>query len=202
MKILAIGANGIIGKAVVNKLKQQHSVIAVGHSNGKITVDVEDKSSINAMFEQVGKVDAIISMVGNGRMGSITEMSDSDYQTIFDNKVMGQVNLVRLGLPHLNHGGSITLTSGQASNQPVHGTSAIAMGVAAINAFVATAALELTDNKRINAVSPSIVKETMDLWGIDSRSGVLADDVATHYQLSITGDQNGQVFNAVRANYT
>ena len=34
MKILAIGANGVIGQAVVEKLSQSHQVIAVGHSQG------------------------------------------------------------------------------------------------------------------------------------------------------------------------
>lgn len=197
MKILAIGANGVIGKAVINRLQQDHSVIAVGHSRGNHTVDIESKESIQALYEKVGKVDAIVSMVGNGEMGSVEKMPESGYQTVLDNKVMGQVNLVRIGLDYLNEGGSITLTSGQAANHPIKGTAAIAMGVAAVNAFVTTAALELKDGKRINAVSPSMVKETMEQWGIDSRSGIPADDVAKYYQLSIDGVQNGEVFDAI-----
>lgn len=201
MKILAVGANGVIGKAVVNLLQQDHLVIAVGHSHGDFTVDIENKASIQALFEKVGKVDAIISMAGNGEMGSVAEMPDSGYQTVFNNKVMGQVNLVRLGLDYLNQGGSITLTSGQAANKPMAGTSAIAMGVAAINAFVATAALELKGGKRINAVSPGLVKETMEMWGIDSRAGILANDVATYYRASIEGQQCGEVFSALGGKY-
>lgn len=197
MKILAIGANGVIGKAVVQHLQQEHDVIAVGHSSGDLTVDVENKESIQAMFQKVGKVDAIVSMVGNGEMGTVQDMQDSGFHMVLNNKVMGQVNLVRLGLDYLNQGGSITLTSGQASNHPMQGTAAIAMGVAAVNAFVATAALELSDDKRINAVSPSMVKETMDLWGVDSSSGIAALDVASYYQASIDGQKNGEVFNAV-----
>lgn len=201
MKILAIGANGVIGKAVVNRLQQDHSVITVGHSRGDLTVDIESKVSILALYERVGKVDAIISMVGNGEMGSLEDMPESGYLTVLNNKVMGQVNLVRIGLDYLNEGGSITLTSGQASSHPIPGTAAIAMGVAALNAFVATAALELKDGKRINAVSPGMVKETMEQWGIDSSSGIPASDVATYYQASIDGQQSGKVFNAVEGKY-
>ncbi|MEH6530871.1 MAG: short chain dehydrogenase [Photobacterium frigidiphilum] len=201
MKILAIGANGVIGKAVVSHLQQDHEVIAVGHSHGDYMVDIENKESIKALYERVGKVDAIISMAGNGQMGSLEEMPESGYHTVLSNKVMGQVNLVRLGLDYLNEGASITLTSGQASNHPMLGTAAIAMGVAAVNAFVATAALELKDGKRINAVSPSMVKETMEQWGIDSGSGIPAIDVATYYQASIDGQQNGEVFNATGGQY-
>lgn len=201
MKILAIGANGVIGKATVSLLQQDHDVIAVGHSHGDYIVDIESKESIKVLYDSVGKVDAIISMAGNGQMGSLDEMPDSAYHTVLNNKLMGQVNLVRLGLDYLNEGGAITLTSGQAANHPMPGTAAIAMGVAAVNAFVATAALELKDGKRINAVSPGMVKETMELWGIESSTGIPARDVATYYQASVEGQQNGEVFNAVGGQY-
>ncbi len=110
---------------------------------------------------------------------------------------------MRLGLDYLNEGGGvITLTSGQAANHPMPGTAAIAMGVAAVNAFVATAALEQKNGKRINAVSPGMVKETMELWGgIESSTGIPARDVATYYQASLEGQQNGEVFNAVGGQY-
>lgn len=201
MKILAIGANGVIGKAVVSLLQQEHSVIAVGHSRGDYTVDIESQASISALYEKVGKVDVIISMAGNGEMGSLEDMPESGYQTVLNNKVMGQVNLVRIGLDYLNEGGSITLTSGQASNHPMPGTAAIAMGVAAVNAFVPTAALELKGGKRINVVSPSMVKETMEQWGIDSSNGIAASDVATYYQATINSNSNGEVFQAVGGKY-
>lgn len=201
MKILAIGANGIIGKAVVNQLQQDHLVIAVGHSHGDFTVDIESKESIQALYEKVGKVDAIISMAGNGEMGGFQEMPDSGYQMVLNNKLMGQVNLVRIGMDYLNDGGSITLTSGQAANNPMAGTAAIAMGAAAVNAFIATASLELKDGKRLNTVSPSMVKETMDMWGVDSSNGIAASDVASYFQASVLGNSNGEVFQAIGGKY-
>ncbi|TFH92179.1 short chain dehydrogenase [Vibrio ouci] len=200
MKILAIGANGIIGRAVTNVLSNQHEVVAVGHSQGELTVDIEDITSIQALFEKVGQVDAIISMAGNGGMGSIAEMPSSGYATVLNNKLMGQVNIVRVGMEYLNEGGSITLTSGQASNYPIQGTAAIAIGVAGINAFVGVAALEFEQGKRINAVSPSFVKETLEQWGADSSAGIPADDVAGFYQQSVEGTETGKVYNAVLAN--
>lgn len=201
MKILAIGANGTIGTTVIEHLAQNHQVIAVGHSQGPLTVDIEDKASIRALFEQVGKVDAIISLVGKGGMGKVLTLEDSAFTTVLDNKLMGQVNLVRLGAAYLNPKGSITLTSGQAANHPMPGTAAIAMGVAAIEAFVKCTALELEDDKRINAVSPALVKETMVKWGMDSTSGIAAKDVASYYQASVEGTDNGHIFNAISGQY-
>lgn len=198
MKILAIGANGVIGKATVRLLQQDHDVIAVGHSTGELTVDIESTESIHRLFEQIGTVDAIVSMAGNGEMGNLQTMPESGFLNVLHNKVMGQVNLVRIGLEHLSDGGSITLTSGQAANILMPNTTAIAMGVAAIDAFVATAALELPANKRINAVSPSMVKETMEQWGVDSSTGIPASDVARYYQASIQEAASGEIFNAIK----
>lgn len=197
MKILAIGANGVIGQAVVEKLSQSHQVIAVGHSQGDLRVDIESQESIRAMFESVGVVDAIISMAGNGEMGSIKDMPSSGYATVLKGKLMGQVNLVRIGREYLKDGGSITLTSGQAANYPMAGTAAISIGVAGINAFVGVAALEFEQGKRINAVSPAVVKETLEQWGVDSADGIPAEQVAEYYQHSVEGDKTGQIYNAV-----
>ena len=198
MKIVAICANGIIGQAVTRLLAEKHEVIAVGHSRGDITVDLEDSGSIRALFEHVGPVDAIISTAGNGEMGTIAEMPNEGYATVLRNKLMGQVNLARIGLEYLNDNGSITLTSGQAASQPMPGTAAIAIGVAGINAFVGVAALELDKGKPINAVSPAIVKETLEQWGADSSHGIPARQVATFYQTSIESQANGQVFDAIK----
>lgn len=201
MKILAIGANGVVGRAVVDLLSQEHEVIAVGHSRGEITVDTESQESIRSLFERVGTIDAIVSTAGNGQMGSLEEMPDSGYQTVLNSKVMGQVNLVRIGLEYLNKGGSITLTSGQSSVNPMPGAAAISMATAAVSAFAVAAALELKDDKRLNAVSPAFVKETMEMLGMDSTYGIPAEDVATYYQASVEGQSNGKVFQAVSGKY-
>ncbi|USD43616.1 short chain dehydrogenase [Vibrio sp. SCSIO 43135] len=201
MKVVAIGANGVIGKAVVDNLQQQHEVISVGYSQGEFRVDIEDKQSIERLFEQVGKVDAIISMAGNGEMGTLQQTDDAGYQTVLNNKVMGQVNVARVGLNYLNHGGSITLTSGAAADHPMPGVVAISMGTAAVNAFVRSAALDMTNEQRLNAVSPSMVKETMESWGMDSSTGIAAKDVASYYAAAVSKDLNGQVLQAQGGSY-
>lgn len=201
MRILVAGGTGIIGKEVVALLAQEHEVIAAGHSRGDYTVDIECKGSIQALFDKAGTVDAIVSITGKGEIGSFAAMSDSGYQMVLENKLMGQINLVRIGLSYLSQGGCITLTSGQASNNPAPGTAAIAMGCSALNTFVASAAVELQNNQRINVVSPSFVKETMEMMGMDSSSGIAAKEVATYFLAAINGESNGEVFNAVGGEY-
>lgn len=198
MKILVVGGTGVIGKSLVELLEQDNEVIAVGNSSGDITVDIESKESIQSLFEKVGMVDAIVCTTGKGEMGSLEDMPDSGYETVLNNKLMGQVNLVRIGMVYLNQGGSITLTSGESGTKAMMpGTAAIAMACGAINSFVAGAALEFKNDQRINVVSPGWVKETMEMLGMDSATGITAKDVATYYKASIASQSNGKVFHAV-----
>jgi hypothetical protein len=62
-----------------------------------------------------------------------------------------------------------------------------------INAFVRAAALELGDSLRINAISPIFVKETMEMMGMDSASGMSASDTAKAYQVAMEGSATGEV---------
>ncbi|MGD9300697.1 MAG: hypothetical protein PVI13_03930 [Desulfobacterales bacterium] len=58
------------------------------------------------------------------------------------NKLMGQVNLVRLGRNLINENGSFTLTSGMLSQDPMPGSASISMVNAGLEGFVRAAALE------------------------------------------------------------
>lgn len=202
MKILIIGGTGTIGKEIVKLLNKENEVIIVGNSKGEFTVDINSKNSIQKLFENVGLVDTILSVTGKGEFGKFDDKSNTGYELSWENKVMGQVNLVRIGLDYLKEGGSITLTSGSAATNHNPGTASISMACAAINAFVATAALEISKNRRINVVSPSFVKETMELLGMDSSTGIKAEDVATYYQASIEDNTNGIVYQAHNGKYS
>ncbi len=193
MKILLIGSSGIIGSAVYQALAQAHEVITANYqSDSDVKVDLDDHSSIKRMFEQVGKVDAIVSAAGNGQMIPLAQHTDEDFTSILHNKLMGQVNLLRYGQFYLNQGGSVTLTTGTASRTPMPGTSSISMATAALEAFVKAASLELAD-MRLNAVSPSFVKESMKKFGFDSSHGISAADTAKSYVAAVEGDYHGQV---------
>jgi len=201
MKILVIGGTGTIGKAIVETLATENEVISVGNRSGDYRVDLESKESIEQLFEAVGKVDAIINATGKGEFAKFNDRSDTPYNLVLDNKIMGQVDLTRIGLNYLNKNGSITLISGNAARKPFPGTAAMAMGCAAIDAFVGTAALEIDEDKRINVVSPSFVKETMQMMGMDSSHGIAAADVASYFQASVTGTDNGTIFQALEGTY-
>src|SRR4051812_19750881 len=69
------------------------------------------------------------------------ELSDDDFQLSLSNKLMGQVNLVRVGLRYINENGSFTLTSGVLARQPMPGSAAISLVNSGLEGFVLAAAL-------------------------------------------------------------
>lgn len=195
MKILLVGASGTIGKTVTKQLAINHEIIAAGYSDGDVTVDLSNTESIQNMFEQVGQVDAIISTAGVANFGAFEQLPDEEYQLALKNKLMGQVNLVRLGQGYVNDRGSITLTSGVLSREPMQGSVAVSMVNGALESFVKAAALEV-DNFRLNVVSPIFVKETMAMMGMDTEDGLSADDTAKAYIAAVTGSMHGMTLDA------
>ena len=196
MKILVVGGTGTIGKAVINELSSRHTIIIAAHTHGDVQVDISDTQSIEKMYQTIGEFDAVISTTGRVKFGSMLELSAADYNIGLQNKLMGQINLVLIGLRYINQSGSFTLTSGILSHDPIrYGTSA-AMVNGAIDSFVKNAAIELPNNIRINAISPTVVTESMDKYAEYFRGyqSVPASRVALAYSKSVEGAQTGQVY--------
>ena len=196
MRVIVVGATGTIGKAVVKLLSQEHEVVRVASKSGDYRVDMTNKESIEKLFQEVGPFDALISAAGVARFGPLNELSDEDFELGFHGKLMGQVNLVRIGMKYINENGSFTLTSGILSNQPMPGSASISMVNAGLEGFVRAAALEMPRGLRINVVSPPWVKETLVALGMDSSGGMPAEKVAQAYRASISGTRSGTVINA------
>ncbi|PEN11163.1 short chain dehydrogenase [Longibacter salinarum] len=195
MTILVIGATGTIGSAICDSLESEHDVIRVARTSGDIRVDIESPESIRDMYEEAGSFDAVASAAGNAAFNPLDELSEDDFGLSIQSKLMGQVNLVRYGLPYLDNPrqGSFTLVSGILSQHPMPGSAAISMVNAGIEGFIRAAALDTPDGVRVNAVSPPWVSETLEEMGEDPSDGVPAAVVAKAYADSITGSASGEV---------
>ncbi len=198
MKVIVIGATGTIGKPVVEALEGRHQVIQVGHSSGDYRVDLASQTSIAELFAKIGSFDALLSVAGQAAFNPLEKLTDDDFNVGLQNKLMGQVNLVRQGLKTINDGGSFTLTSGVLSQEPMPGGAAISLVNSGLEGFVRGAAIELPRGLRINIVSPPWVKETMEAMGMDSGPGLAAAVVARAYVESLEGTANGQTLDARR----
>ncbi len=195
MKILIAGGNGTIGKAVSNRLKQKHEVIIAGRTSGDVTVDITDIESIKSMFEKTGKVDAVVSCAGAAKWAAFGEMTEEDFYVGIKSKLMGQVNLVRVGKDYVTEKGSFTLTTGILADDPVYMTSNAAMVNGAIHGFVLAVSQELMNGHRINAVAPGLVEDSADKFGdfFPGHTPVAMDKVANGYVRSVEGKRTGEI---------
>jgi NAD(P)-dependent dehydrogenase (short-subunit alcohol dehydrogenase family) len=130
---------------------------------------------------------------GQAAFKPLADLTLEDFNFSLRSKLMGQVNLVRVGINWTRDGGSFTLTSGILAQQPSPGSAAVSLVNAGVEAFARAAALELPRGHRVNVVSPPWVSETLSAMGRDPTGGLPAADVARSYVESVEGTQTGAV---------
>jgi NAD(P)-dependent dehydrogenase (short-subunit alcohol dehydrogenase family) len=195
MKILIIGGNGTIGKKVSAHLSNKHETIVAGRTSGDITVDIADCKSIEAMFETTGKIDAILCIAGEAKWAAFDSLTEEDFYIGLRSKLMGQVNLVRIGQDYLNTGGSFTLTTGILADYPVVMTTSAAMVNGGIHSFVKAASLELKNEIRINVVSSGLVEDAVEKYEayFPGYNPIPMHKVINGYVRSVEGKGTGQI---------
>ncbi len=195
MKILVIGGNGTIGKKVSNYLMSKHEVIIGGRLSGDVKIDISKSESIENCFSQVGKLDAIVCIAGEAKWDAFKNLTEEDYYIGLKSKLMGQVNVVRIGSKYLNPKGSITLSTGILADYPVEKTTSAAMVNGAIHSFVKAVDLEIENEIRVNVVSLGVVQDAYEKYKdyFPGHNPIPTDKVINSYIKSIEGKNRGQI---------
>ncbi|MBT8219645.1 MAG: short chain dehydrogenase, partial [Bacteroidia bacterium] len=110
-------------------------------------------------------------------------------------KMMGQVNLVRIGSKYLNEGGSFTLTTGILADDPVYMTTSAAMVNGALHSFVKAAALEMHNGHRINVVACGLVEDSAEKYQdyFPGHNSISMSKCINGYVKCIRGHSNGEI---------
>ncbi len=195
MKILVIGGNGTIGTPVAKQFAEEHEVIIAGRNSGEINIDIADSASIRTALEKTGKLDAIVCIAGEAKWAGLNDLSEEDYYIGLRSKLMGQVNVARIGREFLNDGGSITLSTGILADDPVLMTTSAAMVNGGIHSFVQAAALEMENGHRINVVSLGMVEAAYEKYKgyFPGHNPIPMDVTVNAYVRSVFGTDNGKV---------
>ncbi|MDC1105095.1 short chain dehydrogenase [Prolixibacteraceae bacterium] len=194
-KIVLVGSTGVIGSKVKKLFEENYHVVTVNRTSGDFRLDMADAAAVEDMFKKIGSFDALITTSGYGKWGTIDEHSIQDYHDGLNSKLMGQVNMVVIGRKYANPGASFVVSTGILAQYPVPGGISLGMINAGLEAFVRGAALDM-ENMTINSVSPSFAKETMELMGMDSSTGVPAVEFAKLYKEAIESGKSGEIFYA------
>jgi enoyl-[acyl-carrier-protein] reductase (NADH) len=166
-----------------------------------VNIDLTDVNSIRNGLKQAGELDAVISAAGKVTFAPLADFTAAPYGESLHtlgiaDKLLGQVNLALAARDHLRDGGSITLTTGILSEQPIVAGSSASLVNGALEAFVRAAAIELPRGLRINVVSPNVLTEAMSSYAPFFRGfePVPAARAALAFSRSVEGAQTGQVY--------
>jgi NAD(P)-dependent dehydrogenase (short-subunit alcohol dehydrogenase family) len=186
---LVIGGAGLLGAEVVKALGAGKCVVAMRASGS-----TSPTASRSPRFLIV----SVKSMGSSARAGAPAfkpwdHLTYDDWTFSLANKLMGQINVVRLGANHVRHGVAITLTSGLAAQYPAPGSAIIRTVNAAVEAFVRAVAADPVIAARVNAVSPGWVAETLQAMGRDTAGGIPARDVAPFFLRQLHEGASGSV---------
>lgn len=197
-KVLLIGASGTVGSAVLSMLQARgHEVVIADFEQGDLRIDITDGASIAAVYAATGEVNAVACTVGVVPLLPLHQTTLAHVDEAIRGKLTSQIDIVLQGLNHVREGGSFTLISGIMSQVPWLGGIGASIVDGGIEAFVIGAAPELGRDRRINAISPTILQETIDRIGQNPLPGhraVPASEVAATYLRSIEGIETGKTF--------
>lgn len=100
MKVILVGASGDVGQAAYTALSKRHDVIRAGRHTGDVTVDIGNRVSINAMYDEVGTFDALVSTAGNVHFAPLSDHTEATFKVgrafskCVDGALTGQVVVV------------------------------------------------------------------------------------------------------------
>jgi NAD(P)-dependent dehydrogenase (short-subunit alcohol dehydrogenase family) len=204
LRILVVGASGVLGRAVVAELGQRHDIVTAGSKSGELRIDIADPASILAGLKAAGSLDAVVCTAGSVNFPTLASiapaaLAQSAYGLGLINKLMGQVNLALAARDVLREGGSITLIAGVLADTPIVAGSSASMVNGALESFTIAAAIEMPRGIRINVVSPTVFAESMADYGPFFRGfdPVPVARAARAFSRSVEGRQTGQVYRIV-----
>lgn len=197
-------ANGI-GRGIVESLAKAGAKVIIAdidEENGQkvaeevngdfMELDVTDKenaqSLVNDAVEKYGRIDILAANAGIYPDVKISEMTEEDWDKVFDINLKGMFFIVKpvLEVMKENQYGRIVVTSsvtGPVTGYP--GGAAYGASKAAVLGFIKSAAMEYAkDNVTINAVQPGVIATE----GLKAQLSGLSEGAAEHIPMKKLGD--------------
>ncbi|KIV83046.1 trihydroxynaphthalene reductase [Exophiala sideris] len=163
------GADVVVNYANSSKAADElvAEIKALGRDSIAVKANVSDVSQIIEMFAEAkkhfGKLDIVVSNSGVVTFGHLKDVTEEEYDRVFNINTRGQFFVAREAYKNLEAGGRIVLMgsiTGQAKGVPKHTVYSGSKG--AIETFVRCMAIDCGDKKiTVNAVAPGGIKTDM-----------------------------------------
>jgi 3-oxoacyl-[acyl-carrier protein] reductase len=188
---LITGATGGIGSALADLLRAEDArVVTVGRSGGDVRADLaragEPERVVRVTEEQFGRIDVLVNNVGVAYQRSFEEVTDDDWDALWELNVMSYVRTIRAALPGMKARGggvivNVSSTAGKRPSTSMPDYSVTKAAVLSLSRLIAD--VYAKDGIRCNAVTPG--PTATEAWLGDggladqqaARSGKTRDDV-------------------------
>jgi NAD(P)-dependent dehydrogenase (short-subunit alcohol dehydrogenase family) len=176
-RVVVLGGTSGIGLAIAKAAAAAGASVAVASRNpasaesaltelpnGSVgrAVDASSAAELAAFFDDVGDFDHFVYTAAGPLVPTpLAEYTAETGRAFFELRLVCALDAIRLAVPHIRPGGSITMTSGSAA---FRGSAGWVLGSAASGAIISAAralAVELAPI-RVNVVAPGIVRSP--LW--------------------------------------
>ena len=175
---LVTGASGGIGVAIAKRLAEEGAQVVVHYSRGvdaanevvaaieaeggqafSLQADVSQISAIRGLFHEIvgrcGKLDILVNNAGIARAGLVADVTEEDYEAIFNLNVRGVLFCLKEAARCIESGGRIINITSSTTVYPGAGQAIYAASKAAVGIFTQVLAQELGERQiTVNSVVP------------------------------------------------
>jgi NAD(P)-dependent dehydrogenase (short-subunit alcohol dehydrogenase family) len=135
------------------------AVAMIGRNVTAVQGDVSKMADLDRLYAQVakekGRVDIVFANAGIGIPAPIGQITEEDFDKVFNVNLRGLLFTVQKALPLMPDGGIVLLCGSNASQAGLPGFTTYSATKAAIRSFARTWTMELKDRKiRVNVISP------------------------------------------------
>jgi NAD(P)-dependent dehydrogenase (short-subunit alcohol dehydrogenase family) len=191
-RVIVVGAGSGIGRSVaIAASRAGASVILAGRKREALeqtaalaaglayisVIDAANESEVEAFFAGIGAFDHLVSTIGQGVTGIVTDLRAGDVERAMNAKLWAPFFLVKHGRPHIAADGSFTFFSGIRGARPTSRSSITSLVNGGLEAFAKAMAVELGPI-RVNVIAPGIVDSGPSFWSVlgdEARDRMFAD---------------------------
>jgi NAD(P)-dependent dehydrogenase (short-subunit alcohol dehydrogenase family) len=159
---LVTGSTGGIGSALADVLRSEGAqVVTVGRSGGDLRADLsragEPERVVRETEERFGRIDVLVNNVGVAYHRSFEEVTDDDWDALWELNVMSYVRTIRAALPGMKTRGggvivNVSSTAGKRPSTSMPDYSVTKAAVLSLSRLIAD--VYAKDGIRCNAVTP------------------------------------------------
>jgi 3-oxoacyl-[acyl-carrier protein] reductase len=165
---IVTGSSRGIGRGIAERLAQDGATVVVNYSGSEreandvveaiesmggksvaIQASLSKVEDIRRLFAETmqhfGRLDILVNNAGTGVVGAIADVTEADYEKVFDLNVRGVLFALQEAAKHMSNGGRIVNISSSTTLHPEAGMAIYAASKAAIKLFTTVMATEVGD---------------------------------------------------------